>query len=32
MWVNVNEMYIDYAELNNDYDKRTMIFSVLYKC
>ena len=32
MWVNVNEMYIDYAELDNDYDKRTMIFSVLYKC
>lgn len=32
MWVNVNEMYIDYAELDNDYDKRTMIFGVLYKC
>ena len=30
--VGVNEIYIDYAQLDNDYDKRTMIFSVLYKC
>ena len=25
MWVNVNEMYIDYAKIDNDYDKRTML-------